>query len=116
MIAMAPAIEYGMSGTSTFNAFISWRCCTQARMSATRPITIMAIPTIHGLTTVWRCSFDARYWKNLKIVKPNVISDVLVRIHAISVRSDAKRVRCTARRVEVSSCGSAIGSLVVARV
>src|SRR3954471_24758659 len=69
---------------------------------------IIAIPTTQGLTIVWRCSCVARYWKNLKMVKPNAIKDVLVRIHAISVRSLASRVRSTASRVEVSSGLSAI--------
>src|SRR5690242_8459799 len=74
-------------------------------------MTIISMPTIHGLTTGWcRCSEVARYWKNLNIVKPNAISDVLVRIHAISVRSLAIRVRCTASRVDVSIC-SATGAL-----
>ena len=45
----------------------------------------------------------ARYWKNLKMVKPKAIKDVAVRIHAISVRSLARRVRSTASRVDVSS-------------
>ena len=35
--------------------------------------------------------------------KPNAIKDVLVRIHAINVRSLARRVRSTASRVDVSS-------------
>jgi len=28
---------------------------------------IITIPTIQELTTEWRCSFVARYWKNLKM-------------------------------------------------
>src|SRR5689334_19747559 len=64
---------------------------------------IIAIPTIQGLTIVFRCCCVARYWKNLKMVKPNAINDVLVRIHAISVRSLASRVRSTASRVDVSN-------------
>ncbi len=56
-----------------------------------------------GLTIVRRCSSVARYWKNLKMVKPKAIKDVAVRIHAISVRSLARRVRSTASRVDVSS-------------
>ena len=43
------------------------------------------------------------HWKNLKMVKPNAINDVLVRIHAINVRSLASRVRSAASRVDVSS-------------
>ena len=39
----------------------------------------------------------------LTMVKPKAINDVLVRIHAISVRSLARRVRSTASRVDVSS-------------
>ena len=37
-----------------------------------------------------------RNWKNLKTANPNVISDTAARIHAISVRSWARRVRSTA--------------------
>ena len=75
-----------------------------ASTKAISPMTISTIPTIHGLTTGRaRLSDSARYWKNVKMVNPKAISDVLVRIQAINVRSLASRVRCTASRVDTSS-------------
>jgi hypothetical protein len=48
----------------------------------------MIIPRTQGLRIGSRgLSFVARYSKNLKIVKPKAIKDVLVRIQAIRVRS-----------------------------
>jgi len=82
--------------TSAFSAFSCLTVLQPGQRQAGKTDEDHRDPTIQGLTMVWRCSCVARYWKNLKIVKPKAINEVLVRIHAVNVRSLA--VGCVRRQ------------------